>query len=54
MPSTSTFLARMRLDRALLSLDRRTAGREPSRAERRLREHYLRQLRDLDTTEGTR
>lgn len=46
-------LAQMRIERALMSLDRRTAGRTPTRSEKRLREHYARQLRDLDT-EGTR
>jgi len=38
----------MRIERALLSLQRRTAGRTPTRGERRLSEHYQRQLRALD------
>lgn len=46
--STDTFLARMALERALLALERRTAGRTPTRAERRLEAHYQRQLLDLD------
>ena len=50
--STSTFLARMRLERALMALARRTAGRTPTRDERRLSEHYTRQLRALDNDEG--
>lgn len=52
MPSTSRFLAQMSLERALLSLQRRTAGRVPTRAERRLQAHYEQKLRALDT-EGT-
>lgn len=48
MPSPAGFVARMRIERALLSLQRRTAGRTPTRDERRLSEHYTRQLRALD------
>ncbi|MFZ1412136.1 MAG: hypothetical protein WAS07_11805 [Micropruina sp.] len=52
MSSSSQFLAQMRIKRALLSLQRRTAGRVPTRAERRLHEHYERQLRALDNDPG--
>lgn len=52
LPSNSRFLARMRLERALLSLQRRTAGRVPTRAERRLHAHYTRQLRALTDDPG--
>lgn len=51
MPN-DTLLERFRLERALMALDRRTAGREPTRDERRLRDHYTRQLRALDPDEG--
>lgn len=39
----------LKLDRALIDLDRRTAGRTPTRSERRLRARYL---RSLETIQG--
>ena len=42
--STSEFLRLHDLERALLALERRTAGRDMNRTERRLAEHYRRQL----------
>lgn len=45
-------IAQMRVERALWSLQRRTAGRTPTRDERRLEAHYLAQLRDHDNPEG--
>lgn len=44
--SSTDFLRIHDLERALLALDRRTAGRAKTRAERRLAEHYRRQLGD--------
>jgi hypothetical protein len=52
MPHSVDPLARLRVERALLSLQRRTAGREPTRAERRLLAHYERQIRAFDNTTG--
>lgn len=52
-PMNADPLARLCLERALLSLDRRTAGRTPTRAERRLRDHYERQLGALHDSNGT-
>ncbi len=40
----AAWLERCRVERALWALDRRTAGRELTRSERRLRAHYLRVL----------
>lgn len=52
MSSSSLSIAQLRAERALLDLERRIAGREPSRAERRLLSHYQRRIRALhdDTT----
>lgn len=47
MPNTSQFLAQVRLEQALLNLQRRIAGRVPTRAELRLQAHYERQLQAL-------
>lgn len=47
--SASTYLAVLRLERALMALERRLVDREPTRSERRLAEHYRRQLRALET-----
>ncbi len=45
--STDEFLRRNDLERRLLALERKTAGRKPTRDEHRLAQHYRRQLRSL-------
>lgn len=51
--STDPTIERLRLERAVMALERRTAGRTSTRDERRLWEHYARQLRALDTEQDT-
>lgn len=52
MQSTSQFLEQMRLERALLNLERHTAGRSLTRSERRLHDHLQWRLQALTEQEN--
>lgn len=52
MSTTSQFVARVRLEQALMNLQRRTTLRTPTRSERRLQAHYEQQLQALDEQEN--